>query len=105
MLRDAGSDLRRAVRSLRGTPAITFEAVLTLALGIGATTAVFSVASSLVFRPLAVVAPQRLFTVTSAFALRFGFQAGAGWNYDMWNQLQERGSAFDGGFAWTLQRV
>jgi predicted permease len=44
-----------------------------------------------------------LVTVTSAMALRFGFQAGAGWNYAMWDQLRQRGDAFAGGFAWTLQ--
>jgi predicted permease len=105
MIRGAAGDFRLAVRSLRRAPALTSAAILTLALGIGATTAVFSVANGLILRPLPVTAPQRLATVTSAFALRFGFQAGAGWNYAMWDRLQQRGEVFDGGFAWTLQRV
>jgi len=105
MIRGVAGDFRLAIRSLRRTPAITSAAILTLALGIGATTAVFSVANGLMLRPLPVTAPQRLATVTSAFALRFGFQAGAGWNYAMWDQLRQRAGAFDGGFAWTLQRV
>jgi hypothetical protein len=29
----------------------------------------------------------------------------AGWNYAMWDQLQQRGDAFNGAFAWTLQRI
>jgi putative ABC transport system permease protein len=105
MLRGAAGDLRLAVRALRGTSAITLAAILTLALGIGATTAVFSVANSLLLRPLPVVQPEQLVTVTSATALRFGFQAGAGWNHAMWEQLQQRSEAFAGAFAWVLQRV
>jgi predicted permease len=105
MIRGFAGDLRLAVRSFRGSFAITFAAILTLALGIGATTAVFSVANGLLLRPLPVADPQRLVTVTSATALRFGFQAGAGWNYAMWDRLRERGDAFDGVFGWTLQQV
>ena len=105
MIRGVAGDLRLAVRSLRGTPAITLAAILTLALGIGAPTAVFSVANGLILRPLPVVKPDRLVTVTSATALRFGFQAGAGWSYAMWDRLQQSGDAFDGAFAWTLQQV
>ena len=105
MIRGVANDLRLAVRSLRATSAITVAAVVTLALGIGATTAVFSVANGLILRPLPVAEPRRLVTVTSAFALRFGFQGGAGWNYAMWDQLQQRATVFDGALAWTLQRV
>jgi len=66
---------------------------------------VISVANGLILRPLPVAEPRRLVTVTSAFALRFGFQGGAGWNYAMWDQLQQRATVFDGALAWTLQRV
>ena len=47
-----GRDLRHAQRSLRRRPAFTLAAVLTLALGIGATTAIFSVVYSVVIKPL-----------------------------------------------------
>ena len=47
-------DLRLALRSLRSTPIVTTVAILSLALGIGANTAIFSLIDSLVLRPLPV---------------------------------------------------
>ncbi len=52
VLDSVGRDLRYALRGLAQRPAFTFAAVLTLALGIGATTAIFSVVYSVLIKPL-----------------------------------------------------
>ncbi|MDX1577322.1 MAG: ABC transporter permease [Gemmatimonadota bacterium] len=59
-------DLVRSVRGLRRTPAFTLVAVTTLALAIGATTGIFSVANAVLFRPLPYADPDRIVQVMEA---------------------------------------
>jgi putative ABC transport system permease protein len=72
MLDSLTRDLRFAARGLRRSPGFTTAAVLTLALGIGATTAVFSVVYGIVFRPLPFPNADRLVRVVQVVPERPG---------------------------------
>jgi hypothetical protein len=66
----AMNDLRSAVRSLRATPLVTAVAVLSLALGIGASIVIFSLTNSLLLRKLPVTDPSALVLVTRCHRAR-----------------------------------
>jgi putative ABC transport system permease protein len=72
---ELGQDLRFAGRQLWKSPVFTLVAVLTLALGIGSTTAIFSVVYGVVLRPLPFAAPERL--VRAYFVSPTGEKQGA----------------------------
>jgi predicted permease len=60
-------DLRHALRSLRRTPVFTAVALLTLALGIGVNTAIFSIVNGVMLRPLAYPESEQLLRLSSRF--------------------------------------
>jgi putative ABC transport system permease protein len=97
-------DVRLALRSLARTRLVSSIAILTLALAIGANTAVFSVFNTLLIRPLPVARPDRLVWVSSEYAVANGFTAGAGWNAAMWDELDARSARFGGALAWRADK-
>ena len=58
-------DIRYGIRTLVRQPGFAATAILTLALGIGATTAIFSVVNAVVLRPLPFDEPERVVVVTN----------------------------------------
>jgi hypothetical protein len=96
-------DFRLALRALRATPIVSVLAALSLALGIGAITAIFSLVDGLLLRRLPVDQPDRLVTISTDEAVKMGFNAGIGWNYPMYEALRARAQMFDGAAAWTVQ--
>src|SRR5450432_979250 len=91
-------DLRYGFRSLRNTPVISAVAILSLALGIGANTAIFSMLDSLLLRRLPVKDPQQLVLLVGSTARRTGF------TNPIWEELRDHQSMFAGGFAWSRAR-
>src|SRR5690242_4333908 len=93
------NNFRLAIRTLLATPIVTAVAILSLTLGIGANTAIFSVVNSLLLRTLPVKDPQRLVQVAEASA-----DGQRTWTYPIWDQIRQRPQLFDGAFAWSNNR-
>jgi len=66
-IRTIASDLGYAARQLRGHPGFTIVSVLTLALGIGASTAIFSAVDPILFRPLPYPDASRILTIWNTY--------------------------------------
>ena len=94
-------DLRLAIRSLRATPVVTAVAILSLALGIGANTAIFTLADSLLLRPLPVANPQRLAMVSGGIPTYPLVPQLPGYTAAIWSAFHERARDFDGSCAWA----
>jgi putative ABC transport system permease protein len=92
------SSVRHAVKSLAATPVVSAVAVLSLALGIGANTALFTLIDGLLLRSLPVRDPCRLALVIE------GNDVQTSWTNPIWEQLRDREKIFDGAFAWTSTR-
>src|ERR1044071_5935703 len=82
-------DLQFGIRSLLKRPGFTLIAVLTLALGIGANTAIFSAVNATLMRPIPVVDPHRLVFV-------FNGPAGTVFSYPDYVALRDQNNVFDG---------
>ncbi|MGB6828408.1 MAG: ADOP family duplicated permease [Terracidiphilus sp.] len=104
LIENAGRDMRYAVRQLRRSPGYAATAVITLALGIGANTAIFLLTWSIVLRSLPVPNPSEL--------VRYTFRKGEsdiGLSYPQYQAIKKLQGAASGVFAWdsneaTLRR-
>ncbi len=99
MIADLWQDLRFGARLLRKQPGFTLVAVLTLAFGIGANTAIFSVANALLFRPpVGVAKPGELVDIGRS-------RGGGGFSpnsYPNYVDLRQRATTLDGVYAYPL---
>lgn len=95
LLESIYDDVRYALRMMRSSAGLTAVAILSLALGIGTTMAIFSVMYALILKPLPVAHPEQLVDVLERAD---GFD---GHSYPEWKELQKRQDIFSGVFAYN----
>jgi len=91
-------DLRYALRTMRKNPGFTATAVLSLALGIGANTAIFSILNAVILRSLPVEDPQQLVQI------KLGEGGDGEVTNPIWEQVRDHQQAFSGVLAYSPDR-
>ena len=105
-LEDAVRDVRYAARSLRRSPGFTATAVLSLAIGIGASAALFSLVDQVLFRLLPVREPERLVLIDwKGSALSDNRGSFNLMSYPICRDLQRQDGLFEGVFCRSAQMV
>ncbi|HWA59364.1 MAG TPA: ADOP family duplicated permease, partial [Gemmatimonadales bacterium] len=92
------ADIRYAFRSLRGTPGFTLVAVLSLGLGIGANTAIFSLVDTVLLKSLPVAEPEQL------VKLAMGDPQNDVFTNPLWEAIRDQDRTFNGAFAFGTDR-
>src|SRR5947209_9039993 len=108
MIDTVRSDLKQGFRRLCRNPGFTLTAVLSLALGIGANTAIFRIINAVRLRSLPVPNPQELVEVRIAGGTHgFGISANptAGATLPLWREIERNQRALSGAFAWAANDV
>jgi putative ABC transport system permease protein len=96
-------DIRYALRTLRNSPVFTVIAIFTLALGIGANTAIFSLIDTVVLRMLPVRNPQELVQLSRQDPAR-GNQGDFYFTNAIWEQVRDHQDLFSSALAWSTDR-
>ncbi len=96
-------DVRYGLGQLRRKPGYTAVAVLTLALGIGANTAIFSLIDAVRLRMLPVEKPDELLLV-ERYNPRWG-EASTSFTNTLWEQVRDQQDVFSGAFAWSSDKL
>jgi len=96
-------DLHYGLRSLRKNPAFSVVAVLSLALGIGANTAIFSLINTLTLRMLPVERPQELVELGRR-SPKYPGEPSPSFTNPLWEQIRDDQDVFSGVFAWSGTR-
>jgi putative ABC transport system permease protein len=106
LLAGIGNDLRHAVRLLRLNPGFAAVAILSLALGIGANTAIFELIDAVLMRTLPVSSPQQLADIQEIHGGRIGSTVARQreFSFAIWDQLRQQQKAFSGIAAWSTER-
>src|SRR5512140_52253 len=100
-LEHLAQDARYATRSLRKSPALAAVVVLSLALGIGANTAIFSLIDAVMLRMLPVEKPQELMGITRRIGAGPG---GNSFTNPLWEALRDQQDVFSSLLAWSTSR-
>jgi putative ABC transport system permease protein len=100
---DLAQDLRFGARMLRKSPGFTAVAVLTLALGIGANTAIFTLIDAVMLRMLPVQKPQELLQL-GRYDPRYAGETSPDFSNPLWEQVRDQQNVFSGVFAWANDR-
>src|SRR5262249_7433958 len=95
-------DMRYALRVLGRTPVVTCVALLSLALGIGANTAIFSLIDTVLLKFLPVQNPEQLYRLERKIPDRA--KSFSSLTNPIWEEIRDRQDAFSGTFAWSSER-